>query len=1136
MGGMDSLKQDKSSAVAREFVPGPITPEWTWGRFAVRLTIFLLLVVLIAAIAVAAVRLVRGEALTLRGFLIGVEVFWIACLAALATLLGSVVTSRRSLFGHSIWMRRAALFGAQKGWRIRCALRSGWFALLVIYAIAAAGVALRQTVMGEIVTAKWFFAGTLGPWVQCIALSALLAALLEARSRARQIVIAAFSNVTGDDAYHSLADGLPRRLMTNLSDIAEVYEHVSEDPADLDLDEGAETPALSVDSPAALSGLTASLADQKIGAGFLKIPVNWVINTLSNVIAGPRIIGSILRTADGLLIEASISGGTYKNTWRVREKDVRLDPATKNPQTAAVDDMIRQLAYKVFAYLDHQQLGTLEWRAAECYTEGLRASLDARRERQGTGPRTIAVQRAQLAFFEAFREDARFARSRYNLGVMYYSAKEFRPAYEAFRSVIDDFDHEAVPRLPGTPGFENTREELANVHYAAAKAAQGLGDGWRDRVLYHCRMAIDLNLSLAPAWNLLGLLVFESADARNSGYAMSSPFFSKALGLSWNELCAATWAGKQRSAVLSRTTIHLANLANSHVDSRRALDIMKQALELEPTSEANWVALGKLHLRVSDFAGALTAFETANREKDAATQWLWVACIRKLLGQEDAAEAAWDRVRKSLGDKLFETGQVALFWREFTRTAQSSRKPWNYPVLDNWQKETQKLEARVSELRNAGEQLKTFNGKTVNQEIAAILPGKDLKYLITTADPDGESMLLLPFVAQRMLKDLGTTASLKKNDPDSIENVRTVVQKVVHARPTGPLERSILAGLYLMLQMPELAQTEVRNALILDSRNQDYQMLLVAAANTVLMTVTDKDVRKRSIARIVRVFAESALTLTDFRQNTVAAGWAHFYRAVYSLEGLEFLAAQQGFETSHACGYQPLGSLQWLCLVHFRCGAFEESEKAYQRLKRLIGEMIPGKPLPERYNEEKEARFQQAFAASHSAAAAAEQGLIRFAFERWQESRQLTRSLHKQKSISDDDAKSASVAQLLCLGIICLGAGRGLASVTTSTAKRIHALRRAILILEWAVERSTDSAIRADARYRIALACVELAQLVETNPKQWLRLTVEQLRETDAADRRGEYKDRIRDLRTNLGLDQKAPYSNEEPEHAAKST
>jgi tetratricopeptide (TPR) repeat protein len=1134
MGGIEAPKQDNGSAIAQQLLGRPRNPGWTLGRFAVRLTISILLVVLVAAIAVAAVRLVRGETITLRCFLIGDQAFWIVCLI-LALLLASLFESRQWLFGHSIWIRRLALFGAQKAWRIRCALRSGWFSLLILYAISAAVVALRQSIIGGIVTARWFFGGKVGPWAQCIALSALLAAVLEARNRARQIVIAAFSNVTGDEAYRSLADGLPRRLMTNLSDIAEVYEYVSEDPADLDLDEGAETPALSVDSPAALSGLTASLADQKIGAGFLQIPVNWVINTLSNVIAGPRIIGSILRTADGLLIEASISGGAYKNTWRVREKDVRVNLATKDSQTAAVDGMIQQLAYKVFAYLDHHQLGTVEWRAAECYTEGLRASIDAKRERQGTGPRTIAVQRAQHAFFEAFRQDARFARSRYNLGVMYYSGQQLRPAYEAFRSVIDDFDHEAVPRLPGTPGFENTRDELANVHYAAAKAAQGLGPDWRNRVHYHCRMAIDLNPSLAPAWNLLGLLVFESADASNSDYAVSSPFFSTALGLSWHELCAATWSGKQRSAVLSRTTMHLTNLANSQVDRKGARDIMKQALELEPTSENNWVALGKLYLRVRNFGGALTAFETANREKDAASQWLWVACTQRLLGHQDAAKAAWERVQQSLEDKLFETGQVELFWQQLTKTAQSPRKPWDYSVLEDWQKETQNLETRVSKLKDAGEQLKSSSGRVLNQEIAAILPGKDLEDLIARCDSDSESMLLLPFVAQRMLSDLGTLTSLKKTDPDSIESVRTVVQKVVDARPTGPLERSILAGLYLVLQMPELAQTEVRNALILDSRNQNYQLLLVDAANMVLKTVTDKEVRKRSIARIVGVFAELALTLTDFRQSSVGAGWAHFYRAVFNLEVLDFLAAQQGFETSHACGYQPIGSLQWLCLVHFRCGAFEESEKAYQRLKSLIGELTPGKPLPGRYNEEKEAGLQQAFAASHSAAAAAEQGLIRFAFERWRESRRLTRSLQKQKSISDDDLKNAFVAQLLCLGTICLGAGRGLAGTTASTARRIHTLQRAICILEWTVERSTDSAIRADARYRIAVACIELSQFVETNTKQWLRLAIDQLRETDLADRRDEYKGRIRDLRTSLGLDQKGSDLNQEPEPARKS-
>ena len=1109
MDGLNAPRREKDPGLAQVPRLELRSPLGTWGRFAM---CWVSLSLVIWLIAVVAVRLARGESFVWNWFLLGAPVSWVISVAA-AALVAGIVEFRRWLFGHSTWVRRAALFGAQRCWRVRCVLRSGWSTLLALYLISALAVVLRRIVIEDAVTARWFFAGAVGPWVQCIAFSALLAAVLEARHRGRQIVIASFSNVTGDNTYQSLADGLPRRLMTNLSDIAEIYEKVSEDPADLDLDEVAETPALSVESPTALSGLTASLADQKMGASFLKMPVNWIIDTLSTVVAGPRIIGSILRTADGLLIEASICGGVYKKTWRVKEQDVMANPTTKGSEAGSVDGMIRQLAYKVFTYLDHLQLGTLEWRAAERYTDGLRASLIAKREREGTGPRMIAVQSAQSAFFQAFREDARFARSRYNLGVMYYSARELRPAYEAFCSVINDFDHEAVPRLPGTRGFYNTRVELANVHYAAAKSAQGLGKDWRDRVLEHCRMALDLNPSLAPAWNLLGVCELEDAVARDSGYELSSSYFANAIGLSWNELCAVTWAGKQRSAVLSRTTIHLANMANSRFGSKRGRGIMEQALALDPTSETSWIDLGRLHLRVRDFAAALTAFETANREKDASTHWMWIACTRQLQGEEDAAKSAWNRAQKSLGDKLFEEDHIDQFWKDFERCSDSFGKQADRSVLGEWKKATLSLKVRVRDLKNAGEQLKSSTGRSVDVEIAAILPGRNLDDLIKMSDSDGESMLLLPYVAQRMLGDLSNKSQLEKTDPDRIEDVRNVVQRVVDAQPTGPLERSILARLYLLLQMPELAEAEVRNSLTLDPGNQDSRLLLCSAANTLRITVTDKEIRKRSMARIVGVFAEFEDVLTGYHQNSTGAGWAHFWRAVFSLEQLDYVAAQQGFETSHACGYQPFASLQWLCLVHFRCGAFEESERAFQRLKKLIAEMKPGEQVPAACDEGKDARLQLAFAASHSAAAAAEQGLIRFAFERWRESHQLTKSLLLQKLMSVEDAKGGAVAQLLCLGAICLNAGLGLAGSAISSAKRIAALHRAIYFLERTVERSTDSAVRADARYRIGVACAELARSARTSREQWLHLAEGQLREAESADRRDEYRSRIHDLR-----------------------
>ena len=123
---------------------------------------------------------------------------------------------------------------------------------------------------------RWFFLGATGPWVTAIALTALIYATSAALSVRRRLVILSFANLTGKDTWKGLADSIPRRLMTGISEIAEIYSQVSDDPADLTLESGKGlSPELAVDEPTAFfSPLKAAVKDRK--SSLVSLASRWM--------------------------------------------------------------------------------------------------------------------------------------------------------------------------------------------------------------------------------------------------------------------------------------------------------------------------------------------------------------------------------------------------------------------------------------------------------------------------------------------------------------------------------------------------------------------------------------------------------------------------------------------------------------------------------------------------------------------------------------------------------------------------------------------------------------------------------------------------------------------------------------------
>jgi len=402
--------------------------------------------------------------------------------------------------GHFVWLRSILLWCARTAGWVRVRLQAGWLGLTLLYLFAALIVVLHGLLVRAIpliapparasvhtwapwwlhglrllrVNARpiaiWFCHGAAGPWAQAVALAALIVMVGIASRTRRRIVILAFANLSGDENQKDFVNALPRRLMTELAEVADIHTQLRDDPGDLSLDSGP-APRLEVDpTSSATSGLKGALTGVTVPIGPLKIPLDGAVTVLSTLLQGPQIVGSLQCTSEGLLIEASLSGGSRSTAWRVNAQDAEKNRARDESNVGITDLMVRQLAYRIFTYLNAQHLGTSSWRAVGHYTEGLRAVRIAALERRQTTKRLLALERAQQEFFRAFREDVRFVRSRYNLGVILFSQRRWQPACEVFQAVVNDIDGDPLPTPPGSPAYKRARCDLARAHFAAASA------------------------------------------------------------------------------------------------------------------------------------------------------------------------------------------------------------------------------------------------------------------------------------------------------------------------------------------------------------------------------------------------------------------------------------------------------------------------------------------------------------------------------------------------------------------------------------------------------------------------------------------------------------------------------------------
>jgi tetratricopeptide (TPR) repeat protein len=969
----------------------------------------------------------------LRPFLFNGTAFWLMALAVVALLFWALsaewsprpaiaISLLKVTFGGTA-RRRLARRGARFYRRFIVWVSSGWRAFLFVYLAAAVLLAVQHILTAKdsaamakwlwdqppahlpLVALHWFLRSGAGPWLQAFALAALLCLLPAAFRARRRIVIAAFVNATGDSTRAAAADGLGRRLMAELSEIREIYQDVSDDPSDLSVDPKFDL-GLAVAAASAFSDLTASFKGQQVEVWGFKIPLDWAVTTLSALVRGPQIKGSLQNTADGLMFEASLTGGGYDLAWRVTAVDIQptADDAA-NPQAANAEIMVRQLAYRIFANLAQDQVGTASWRAVQQYTQALQAF---RRTKRDTANRDRQMQQAQQGFFQAYRFDNHFVRSRYNLGVILYSQYQYEAAYEVFKKVINESAN-SQPADPSPSDTKARRRFLSRLHYAAAKAAQGITDikppeglddvqrdrekqsyaKFQDRMDYHVKNAIQLNPRDARAWNLQGVILFKT----DPGGAETRKCARTAVALSWSALCAAELSGKLRGTAAALAALHLANLSKALANQPASTKIMHLAIDLSPSNASNWRDLGGFYLRQGKTAKALCAFEMANRIEEKPINWLWIACTRRLLSMDESKRDnippmqsfayAWKCTIEDGTDALFVQNEFKGFWQEWDGSVANRKTKLD---LDGWKEEAGERASLIAAINADWKRLCVNPPAGGNPPSADEIADSVDKWEKRLAQLDekqewhkAQIHILLCGLHDQARDNLGTTnletaigllalnhraeitagslrsvlaqralAGLSAEEgslasPSRLDGVLKMMIAALKQNPNAVSERSLLAQVYLAMGRTEMAAEQLQNAISLDPNNDQVREVGLGISLKKFPALREPKTRQSALERMVLDSCNEAADAENdvWKIDRSKVGRTRYLLGLFSLELLDFDAMRSSFETAVACRYKPLECLTNLCETHFRCCDPDEGERNYKRLLAFLNDLFP---------------------------------------------------------------------------------------------------------------------------------------------------------------------------------------------------
>ncbi len=382
------------------------------------------------------------------------------------------------LYARRSFIRKLALYNAKMIGRFRTGLRNRWIPPIVLLIFTAIGVWLIQSlqnfnpekgtgfqgVLSEFVQAplRWlllkfydFITHVWNQWEIILAtytLILLLAWVIRARKR---VVIEEFTDY-GSGQSAEVVSGLARLLVVKLGQLRDLYRVVDEQraiPTSVWVNQ-------SIDATIKVGDVTEFLKDaistqSELSLGPIKIPIGTLVSLLGRFAQGPRIVGSLHKDGNLLILTAQQFDGKRSRNWRVETSLPQSAQQAKDSLSAMIDE----LACRMFTDLSLN--GSVRWRATAKFNEALRAYRDCLRTPK---ERRTNLAKAERGLIETLAEDQKFNMAYYNLGVVYTELGQIDAAEDAFFKAINQ-----------NPGSWNALYALAvNRFQKASKAEDAL--------------------------------------------------------------------------------------------------------------------------------------------------------------------------------------------------------------------------------------------------------------------------------------------------------------------------------------------------------------------------------------------------------------------------------------------------------------------------------------------------------------------------------------------------------------------------------------------------------------------------------------------------------------------------------------
>ncbi len=418
----------------------------------------------------------------------------------------------------------------------------------------------------------------------------------------KRLVIENFTDYTGDQSKPD-ARGLATLVVVRLAHLRELYQEVDERraiPTSVGVNQ-------SIDATIKVEDVSEFLKDavsaqSRLTLGPLEIPMGTLLSLIGRIVQGPRIIGSLHKDNDHLILTAQRVGGKQSISWRV---DRPLLLALSSEQgIPCLDDMVTELAYKMFA--DLALSSTVEWEAISSFSEGLQAYRECLRTPK---VRKIKLLEAERKFIKTLAEDQKFDLAFYNLGVVYTELNQTEAAEIAFLNTIKQNPASWVARYAlALSRFESEQEKKEAKKENKKKKKRQVTP--YDSVVQLCDRIISLRpgiITTAKAYRLRGNAQFELDDLLKARKSRK-----KAVKLSWRALCKAELRGQGMAPLENGGMSQLETLASvclsdlAKVQSRRAKEFDDQA-----KNSKNMKQMYAQMRRESTYLGAYWLFKQA---------------------------------------------------------------------------------------------------------------------------------------------------------------------------------------------------------------------------------------------------------------------------------------------------------------------------------------------------------------------------------------------------------------------------------------------------------------------------------------------------------------------------------------------